>query len=146
MKIITLKAIILSVCLTLSGLAQAQNPSAIISKHINVANINSGVIEFENETIDYGTIKQNADGEKVFKFENKGQEPIIITRVKTSCGCTVPVWPKEPILPNQTGEIKIKYDTKRVGAFQKTITVLSNASEPNKIIRIKGKILAQNAN
>ncbi|MGB1296462.1 MAG: DUF1573 domain-containing protein [Flavobacteriales bacterium] len=146
MKIITLKAIILSACLTWSGLAQAQNPSAIISKDINIANINSGVLEFENETIDYGTIKQNADGEKVFKFENKGQEPIIITRVKTSCGCTVPSWPKEPILPNETGEIKIKYDTKRVGAFQKTITVLSNASEPNKIIKIKGKILAQNAN
>ncbi|MGB0870386.1 MAG: DUF1573 domain-containing protein [Flavobacteriales bacterium] len=146
MKIITLKAIILSACLTWGGLAQAQNPSAIISKDINIANINSGVLEFENETIDYGTIKQNADGEKVFKFENKGQEPIIITRVKTSCGCTVPSWPKEPILPNETGEIKIKYDTKRVGAFQKTITVLSNASEPNKIIKIKGKILAQNAN
>jgi hypothetical protein len=101
----------------------------------------SGVLSFENETIDYGTIQQNADGVRIFKFTNTGEAPIVISKVKSSCGCTVPTYPKTAILPGETSEISVKYATNRIGAFKKTITITSNASEANKILRIKGNVL-----
>ena len=101
----------------------------------------TGVLSFESETIDYGTIQQNADGVRIFTFTNTGEAPIVISKVKTSCGCTVPTYPKTAILPGETSEISVKYATNRVGVFKKTITVMSNASEANKILRIKGNVL-----
>ncbi|MBL85950.1 MAG: hypothetical protein CMO82_04745 [Winogradskyella sp.] len=100
------------------------------------------IISFETEVIDYGTIEQHSDGERLFAFTNEGDAPLLITNVKTSCGCTVPSYSKEPILPGKSGELKIKYDTKRLGAFTKTITVTSNAEGGNKILKIKGNIIA----
>src|SRR5687768_8406144 len=90
-------------------------------------NPNAAEITFESETHDYGTIKQGADGSCEFKFKNTGKDPLVITNAKGSCGCTVPTWPKEPIMKGQTGVIKVHYDTKRVGAFTKTVTINSNA-------------------
>ena len=66
---------------------------------------------------------------------------MIITSVKGSCGCTVPTKPEEPIMPGETGEIKVKYATNRVGPFAKTVTITSNAFESNKIVRVKGRVL-----
>ena len=100
------------------------------------------VISFETEVIDYGTIIQNSDGERIFTFTNKGDAPLIITNVKTSCGCTVPSYSKEPILPGKTGQLNIKYNTNKLGSFTKTITVISNAEGGNKILKIKGNIIA----
>lgn len=109
------------------------------------ADPNAGKFQFETETIDYGTIEQNADGHRVFKFKNVGKSPIIISRAKGSCGCTVPTIPKRPIMPGETAEIGVKYATNRVGAFSKTVTLYSNASEKTKMLRIKGKVLGGNA-
>lgn len=106
------------------------------------ADSNKGVFEFETETLDYGTIAHKSDGVRAFKFKNTGSAPIVITKVKGSCGCTVPTKPKGPIMPGETAEIGVKYATDRVGAFTKTITVTSNASEGTKVIKIKGKVLA----
>ena len=106
---------------------------------------NAPVFEFERKIIDYGDIKKGADGTYVFKFKNVGKSPLIISNVKGSCGCTVPSAPKEPIMPGATSEIKVKYDTNRVGAISKTITITSNASEPKKIIRVKGRVLKESA-
>ena len=78
-------------------------------------------IEFKSETIDYGTIEKGADGVRVFEFTNTGDAPLIITRVYSSCGCTIPKKPDAPILPGKTGVIEVKYDTKRVGPIRKTI-------------------------
>jgi len=100
------------------------------------------VIKFKTEVIDYGTTEQYSDGTKLFTFANTGDAPLVITRVKTTCGCTVPSYSKAPILPGESGELSIKYDTKRLGAFTKTITVMSNAEGGNKILKIKGNILA----
>lgn len=100
------------------------------------------IISFEIEIIDYGTIEQHSDGTRLFAFTNEGDAPLLITGVKTSCGCTVPSYSKEPILPGKTGELKIKYDTKRLGAFTKTIRVTSNAEGGNKILKIKGNTVA----
>ena len=99
------------------------------------------VFEFENEVIDYGEIAANSDGNRVFKFKNIGKSPLIISQVKGSCGCTVPTKPEKPIMPGETGEIKVKYATNRIGPFSKTVTITSNAYEENKVIRIKGRVL-----
>ncbi|PHS10337.1 MAG: hypothetical protein COA88_02530 [Kordia sp.] len=104
------------------------------------ASANSGVFDFKTETIDYGAVNKNTDGNRTFTFKNTGDSPIIITSVKGSCGCTVATKPSKPIMPNETAVIGVKYDTKRVGPFSKTITVVSNASEKSKVLRIKGSI------
>jgi len=101
----------------------------------------SASINFETEIINYGTIIQNSDGLRIFTFTNTGNAPLIISEVKTSCGCTVPTYSKEAILPGEEGEIKIKYDTKRLGSFTKTVTVLSNANLARKTLKIKGTIV-----
>ena len=98
---------------------------------------------FENETIDYGTIAHNADGNREFVFTNNGSKPLIITNTQGSCGCTVPTTPKEPIAPGAKGKIGVKYATDRVGAFTKTVTVSSNAEgQATKTLTIKGTVLA----
>jgi uncharacterized protein DUF1573 len=102
---------------------------------------NAPVFKFDTEIIDYGKIDINADGVRIFRFKNIGKSPLIITKIKSSCGCTVPKKPTDPILPGETGEIEVKYDTKRLGGFSKMITVTSNASEAVKRLRIKGIVI-----
>lgn len=104
------------------------------------ANPNAPVIEFKEKVLDYGTIEKGADGVRTFVFTNTGNEPLIITATKGSCGCTVPTKPTDPIAPGETGEIKVKYDTNRVGAFTKTVTVSSNSTTPSVQLRIKGVV------
>jgi hypothetical protein len=100
-------------------------------------------IEFEKEVHDFGTLKQYGDATTEFVFKNTGDAPLIITNARGSCGCTVPSWPKEPIKPGESASIKVKYDSKRVGPINKSVTVQSNAvNEPTKILRIKGMIEA----
>ena len=99
-------------------------------------------IEFKTETVDYGEIAKGSDGVRVFEFTNTGDEPLIISDVKSSCGCTVPSKPKGPIAPGASSTISVKYDTKRVGPIRKTVTVYSNASQAIKSLKIKGKVLA----
>ncbi|GMN11907.1 hypothetical protein MTsPCn9_32090 [Croceitalea sp. MTPC9] len=98
-------------------------------------------IEFKSETIDYGEIAKGSDGLRVFQFTNTGDSPLLISNAKSSCGCTVPQYPKNtPIAPGETGEIKVKYDTNRVGPFRKAITISSNSDTPTTVLKIKGTI------
>lgn len=98
-------------------------------------------IEFKSEVIDYGEIAKGSDGVRVFEFTNTGDIPLVITRVNSSCGCTIPKKPEEPIAPGESGEIEVEYDTQIVGPIRKTITVYSNADVPAKSIKIKGRVL-----
>ena len=100
-------------------------------------------IKFTETIIDYGIIENGEDGNRIFKFENTGNSPLVFTRIFSSCGCTIPKKPEKPILPGETGEIQVSYDTKRTGIFQKAITVISNAKTANVILRIKGEVLAE---
>ena len=104
---------------------------------------NAPVFEFVTEVIDYGKIALNADGVRTFKFKNVGKSPLVINDIKSSCGCTVPKKPAGPILPGDSGEIEVKYDTNRPGGFSKSITVASNADEPVKMLQIKGIVLKE---
>ncbi len=99
-------------------------------------------IQFKAETLDYGVIEKGSDGVRIFEFTNTGNAPLIISKVSSSCGCTIPKKPEEPILPGKTGEIQVKYDTKRVGPIRKAITVISNADTPTKVLKIKGEVKA----
>ena len=109
---------------------------------LNLAVEGGAQIEFTEETLDYGTILQGADGNREFVFKNTGKEPLIISSCKGSCGCTVPKCPSEPVLPGETAKIKVKYDTNRLGKFTKSVTVTSNAGEPVKTVKITGNVVA----
>jgi len=118
---------------------------SINAQATKAVNKKAAKFKFETRVIDYGTITKNADGVREFHFKNTGKSPLIITSTKGSCGCTVPSHPKKPIMPGKKGVIKVKYATNRVGAFQKTVTVKSNANEPSIRLTIKGKVIDPNA-
>ena len=99
------------------------------------------IIKFDKLVHDYGSIYQGADGSCEFKFTNEGDDPIILSSVRSSCGCTIPSYPKDPILPGQSNVIKVTYDTKRMGTISKNITVTSNASEQTIVLSIKGNVI-----
>ncbi len=103
-------------------------------------------IEFKEETINYGEVVKGVDdGIRVFEFTNTGDAPLIISNVKSSCGCTVPSKPKEPILPGQSEKITVQYNM-NPGPISKTITVESNAvNKPNGVVplRIKGTVIVK---
>ena len=113
-----------------------------------IVNPNAPEITFEQELIDMGTYNQYDDESSrcEFIFTNTGKEPLIIEKAKGSCGCTVPEWPKEPIAPGETAVIKINYDEKRVGPYTKTITITSNAKTSPKMVKVKGKVIANESN
>lgn len=97
-------------------------------------------IEFKSDTIDYGTVSKASDnGVRVFEFTNTGDAPLIIKDVKSTCGCTVPTKPKDPIMPGKTGKIEVKYNM-TPGPIRKTVTVESNAvNYTNGIVPLKIK-------
>jgi len=98
----------------------------------------SAAILFVETIHDYGTIKKDSDGTWDFTFTNTGKIPLVLSNVQTSCGCTTPSWPREPIAPGKKGIIKVKYNTSSTGGFQKTITVYSNAKTVT--LTIKGSV------
>lgn len=120
------------------GVAQNTNETSATK---TIATEDGARIEFESETIDYGTIENKSDGNREFHFTNTGSTPLVITNAKGSCGCTVPTWPKEAIAPGESAVIGVKYATERTGSFKKSITLTSNAvNAPTKVIHIKGTV------
>jgi len=97
-------------------------------------------ITFDKLVHNYGIIYQNDDGATEFYFTNTGTEPLIITDVKSNCGCTVPKWTKEPVLPGERGSVKVVYDTRRIGTINKQVSVYSNATNQITHLSIKGEI------
>lgn len=101
------------------------------------------MITFDTTLFDYGTIPYAGNGSCSFTFTNSGDAPLIIESFRTSCGCLVPYWDQEPVLPGQKGKVRLKYDTRRAGPFQKTATLQTNATNaPMVLLRIKGTVLA----
>ena len=100
-------------------------------------------VEFNELNYDYGTIEQGGDGSHVFKFMNSGTEPLILSNVRSSCGCTIPEWPREPINAGESNDILVKYNTNRIGPFSKSITVYTNAQEEPIVLHIKGTVVAK---
>ena len=132
---------ILSVTTSNAQAAKKETKKAVTAK-VEAPKVDGASMVFVSETIDYGTIAHNADGKREFVFTNNGNKPLIITNAAGSCGCTVPTYPKEPIAPGAKAVIGVKYATDSVGAFTKTVTLTTNATEPTKTLTIKGTVLA----
>jgi len=108
----------------------------------NMIETTKPIFLFEKETHDFGEIEQGPKFDYEFKFKNIGNEPLVITGVKASCGCTTPEWPKQPVMPGEESIINVVYNTKgRKAKFNKSITITSNAVTPTKRIYIKGDVL-----
>jgi len=136
-----MKKLISSAVAILTMLALSFNSSAQ-----EVAVESGAKITFDKEVHDYGEVEYDGNGYCTFTFTNTGNEPLILGNVKGSCSCTVPEWPKDPIAPGETGELKVKYNTKKSGAINKSVTINSNAvNAPVKVIRIKGNVLPKPA-
>ena len=99
-------------------------------------------IEFESTVIDYGTIEKGSDGVRVFKFTNTGNAPLIVSKVKSSCGCTVPQYPKNtPIAPGASGKIMVSFDSSnKPGMQQKSVTLSANTASGREMLRIKSNV------
>jgi hypothetical protein len=110
-----------------------------------IVNPNAPEIAFDKTVHDYGTIYQGDDGTCEFKFTNTGKEPLILSKPTSSCGCTVPTWPQEPILPGKSDVIKVTYATHNIGPINKTVTVTSNAKTNRIVLTIKGSVVAKPA-
>ena len=115
----------------------AQNDDAQPKKNKKVKNPE---ITFETLVHDYGEIYQGENGECEFVFKNTGKADLILTNCRSSCGCTVPSWPKDPIAPGKKAVIKVKYNTQRIGQINKTITVESNAVNDRVVLKITGNV------
>ena len=109
---------------------------------ISVSEVSAqGKIEFDSESHDFGNVPEGTLAEHEFVFTNKGTTPVIISDVQASCGCTTPFWTKDPVMPEGKGTIKASYNSQgRPGAFHKSITVTSNATEATKVLYIKGTV------
>ena len=100
-------------------------------------------VKFDEAEFDYGMIDQGEKVTHVYKFENTGSEPLIISNAKGSCGCTVPQWPKDPIMPGDGGEIKVVFDSKgKRGKQSKRVTITANTEPAQTFLTIKGEINA----
>lgn len=107
----------------------------------NMGDNNGPQIKFDTVAYDYGNVQLGGNGVHEFVFENTGTKPLVLSNVRSSCGCTIPEWPKDPIKSGEKASIKVKYDTRRVGPFSKSITVYSNAgTAPVVVLRIKGTV------
>ncbi|WP_373523104.1 DUF1573 domain-containing protein [Aquiflexum sp.] len=100
------------------------------------------VIEFQEKSIDFGDITQGDKVEHTFLFKNTGNSPLMIQNVAVTCGCTAPNWPKEPIAPGTTGELKVVFNsTGKMGKQNSVIRVYSNASEPIEKVSLISNVL-----
>jgi hypothetical protein len=129
------------------------NRNLINKKHISIIclfvffscdvkkeNIKNTTISFEISQYDFGEILPDKSVSVIFSFSNTGENPLLIQDVKTSCGCTVPIWEKGIIQPNEIGELKVDFDAKMIGRFNKTITVFYNGYDSPKRLFIKGEV------
>jgi hypothetical protein len=118
-----------------AGLVSAQQVTASAKNESAAA-----LFKWDEQTFDFGKIVKGKPVTHEFEFTNTGSAPLIIMGVKPSCGCTTPEWTKEPIPAGGSGFIKATYNTSALGAFNKTITVTSNADGNPVILTIKGEV------
>ena len=131
---------ILGFWLFASTLLVAQNATSPVEENTQP----QAHIDFEAVLHDFGQIPVGTNAECEFTFTNTGKEPLILSNVKASCGCTVPEWTKEPVLPGEEGVIKVKYTTvSRPNVINKAVIVHSNADNKQVILRIKGEVVPQ---
>ncbi len=145
------KVIVLSILsLSLMTISCAENASKKIkSENLELAKerdneikVGGAKIKFEKTEHDFGTINEGDIVDTVFSFKNSGKSELIITSAKGSCGCTVPEWPKEPIMPGEEGQIRVKFNSdKKPNLQQKTITLVTNTEQGKEVLKIKAQVI-----
>ncbi|PSJ75865.1 hypothetical protein C7N43_16770 [Sphingobacteriales bacterium UPWRP_1] len=143
-KVLVLLAVLMAVGVQAYAQADGMKSGAsyILDENGNLVETTKPILNFEQESFDFGDVPEGPQVTHEFKFKNDGKEPLVIADVKASCGCTTPDWPKEPVMPGEEAVIKATYNTsKRIGPFNKAITITSNAYEPTKRLYIKGTVL-----
>jgi len=136
------------VCILGIGALSAQiTPTAITHpdtpQPVREAGEGGPFMEFESTDVQYGVIKQHSEPLRTATFTNTGDEPLIIKNCKGSCGCTVPIWPKEPIMPGQSAEIEIRYATNRLGKINKTVKITTNEGSNPHVLKVLGEVLPE---
>ena len=134
----TLISIIVIIAVAMSTSGCADSPEEKAKEH-------GQDIWFEEYMHDYGQMEEGSDGTWSFVFKNLGEQAFVINRVRSTCGCTVPDWPREPIEPGTSGEIIVKYNTETTGTFLKSVIVYSTAANSPVKLQIKGKVVAKEA-
>lgn len=108
--------------------------------------VEGGKVAWEKLEHDFKDVPQNVPANVTFSFVNETGAPILITDVKTSCGCTTPDWTKEPIAPGEKGEIKASYNAKKIGIFNKSVTVYTNNSTTPTRLKLTGNVVSSGTN
>ena len=138
------KMLFLSTMMYLMVTGCSNSPSNKIQENNNQTpsqQVNAKIIDEGGKVWNFGTIIQDESPEFEFTFTNTGNEPMIISNAKGSCGCTVPIWPKEPIAPGETGSINVKFSSKgKQGTQNKTVTLTANTTPPTTKLRVTGEI------
>ncbi len=131
----------LGICLFAASAINAQTNQPAPSTPVVADNPNAPEITFDKVVHDYGTIIQGGDATCEFAFKNTGNEPLVLQNVQSSCGCTVPEWPREPFMKGKSGVIKVRYDSNRIGPINKVVTVTSNGKTSSVRLTIKGTVV-----
>lgn len=123
-----------------------KNISEIIRSPVNadqpVDTVNVAKMTFENKHFDFGTIQEGKVVNHVYKFTNTGKIPLVISDARSTCGCTVPKWPKDPIQPGASGEISVRFDSSNKKDTQaKPITITANTYPSQTVLQIKGIVI-----
>jgi len=122
-------ALLTLVCLSFVGYAQEERTEGAL-------------MTFENKDHEFGSIFQGVKTENTFVFKNTGTKPLIISGAQGSCGCTVPRWPKEPIMPGEQGEVYVSFNSEgKYGTQDKTVTINSNATNSPIVLHMKGNVV-----
>lgn len=135
-----------SLAILMVSFAQAQDVTkgVVVKEVTHVADEtpkSGAIMYFETKTVDYGTIEQHGEPLRELSFTNTGTEPLVIKNARGSCGCTVPIWPKEPIMPGESSKIEIRYATNRLGKFTKTVTLTTNEVGEKHVLKVTGEVL-----
>ena len=111
------------------------------TEEVNAEEKSGPVLTLESNVIDYGTVERNSEPLRKVSFTNTGNEPLIISNCRGSCGCTVPEWPKQPIMPGEAGEIKVKFNSSNKPNMQKKqVTLLTNTEQGKEILKITAEV------
>ena len=134
------KALVLALALSLAGFASQAQTAAV--KPANATTKVAGPqIQFETDKFDFGTIKQGDIVDHTFKFKNVGTQPLVISNIGVSCGCTTPDWTKEPVMPGKTGTVTAKFNsTGKMGMQNKVLTIESNSAAGNAMVALVGEV------
>jgi hypothetical protein len=149
MKITKFLVLVLITASFLTSCKDATNITAKIKKEnlVNAKSRDSEIkkgaasISFDKKEYDFGTVNEGDIVETSYLVTNSGKTDLVITNAQASCGCTVPVWPKNPIKPGATGEVKVKFNTSgKPNRQQKTITLTTNTESGREVLTLKGSV------